>query len=143
MTGAIVTTDPADVALTISGGGTPNVVAAAYTNNVPGGMTTLYAIDATTDRVYMQGGADGTPSPNGGVLTALAGGPISNVPNFDGLVGYDIGVGNDDGYAVLHEDGSTSSELWAIQVTVNDVIGTLIGTVSVEEPLIASALATS
>lgn len=66
-TGLLVATDTALSA--------PGIAAAAYTNNVAGATaTTLYAIDATLDRLVTIGGINGTPSPNGGVVTAV--GPL-------------------------------------------------------------------
>lgn len=50
-------------------------VGAAYDRNVAGTTaTTLYVIDSGTDTLNIQGGIDGNPSPNGGVITAI--GPL-------------------------------------------------------------------
>ncbi len=47
---------------------TTGITAAAYTNNFNGStMTTLYDIDVNNDTLYLQGGVNGSPSPNGGV----------------------------------------------------------------------------
>ena len=52
-----------------------NVVALGYTNNFHGtATTTLYGIDAGTDRLVRIGGVNGTPSPNLGAVTTL--GPL-------------------------------------------------------------------
>ena len=62
--------------------GAPNVVGSAYSNNVAGATTTtLYAIDATTNQLYVQN------PPNSGVLTPV-GVPFS-VDTSD-AVGFDI-----------------------------------------------------
>ena len=47
-------------------------VGAAYDRNVAGTtLTTLYVIDSGTDTLATQGGIDGTPSPNGGLITNI------------------------------------------------------------------------
>ena len=50
-----------------------NVVAAAYDRNDtdPGTLTTLFAIDSASDSLVRIGGVDGTPSPNGGLVTTI------------------------------------------------------------------------
>lgn len=54
---------------------TGDKVGAAYDRNVAGTpLTTLYVIDSGTDTLATQGGIDGTPSPNGGVITTI--GPL-------------------------------------------------------------------
>lgn len=51
---------------------TGDKVGAAYDRNVAGTpLTTLYVIDSGTDTLNIQGGIDGTPSPNGGVITLV------------------------------------------------------------------------
>lgn len=53
-------------------GANPEVVAAAYTNNISGSTTTtLYAIDAALDILVRQGGLNGPPSPNTGRLFSV------------------------------------------------------------------------
>ena len=83
-TGALVATDanlndPAD---------TEMVAGSAYDRNTAGAdATTLFGIDFDNDTLVRQGGIDGTPTPNGGVLTTI--GPLGfAVP--DGAVGFDI-----------------------------------------------------
>jgi hypothetical protein len=64
----------ADAALTPASAqaAAPTVSGAAYTNNLPGASpTTLYVIDYTNDQLMLQGGINGSPSPNGGVLTSV------------------------------------------------------------------------
>ena len=64
-------------------GAATTAVGSAYTNDFAGApATTLYAIDATSDSLYIQG----NPSPNGGVLLLV--GPLGF--NTDGRVGFDI-----------------------------------------------------
>jgi hypothetical protein len=69
----------------------PGVDAVAYTNSgasTIGGLTTLFGVDANTDSLVRQGGVDGTPSPNGGLLTSIGplGATVNSIPN----VGFDI-----------------------------------------------------
>jgi hypothetical protein len=74
--------------------GNPNVVGAAYSNNVAGGVngqTTLYDIDSALDQLFTQGGVNfppGTPpvSPNTGTLFPV--GSLGVATN--DLVGFDI-----------------------------------------------------
>jgi hypothetical protein len=79
--------------------GDPNIVASAYSDNFDSGPvggsspatpgsepTTLYGIDSAVDRVVLQGGPDGSPSPNGGQLFTRGGLGV----NTDARVGFDI-----------------------------------------------------
>jgi len=80
LTGALAATD---TVLTPAG----DKVGAAYDRNVPGGtLSTLFLIDSSSDTLAIQGGADGTPSPNGGVITNI--GPLG--VNTSDVVGFDI-----------------------------------------------------
>lgn len=124
-TGALISADTAlafasDPDLT----GTPDVVAAAYTNNVPNAATTtLFDIDSTLDRLLTQ------VPPNEGTLNDV--GPLG----FDTTaeVGFDIGS---DGAAFASMTGalSTNSQLFTINTTTGaatlvGAIGSLPGTV--------------
>jgi hypothetical protein len=52
-----------------------DIAGIAYDNNHAGATaTTLYGLDITHDQLVRIGGVDGTPSPNGGVVTAI--GPL-------------------------------------------------------------------
>jgi hypothetical protein len=85
--------------------GNPNVVGAAYSNNVPGGVngqTTLYDIDSALDQLFTQGGVNfppGTPpvSPNTGTLFDV--GPLG--VNTSDLVGFDISAFSGTAFASL------------------------------------------
>jgi hypothetical protein len=88
--GTLAGTDtPLSYAAGDSGAGlTPRVVGSAYTNNVNGtAVTTLFGIDSNRDVLVRQGGPDGVPSPNGGVLTTIGAGLGFNTSD---LVGFDI-----------------------------------------------------
>ena len=87
--------------------GDPNVVGAAYSNNVPGGVngqTTLYDIDSVLDRLFTQGGVNfppGTPpvSPNTGTLF-----PVGSLGvDTNDLVGFDISGFTRDGLRVVDD----------------------------------------
>jgi hypothetical protein len=67
-----------------------NVAGAAYTNNVKGAATTtLFDINYGNDTLVRQGGVDGEPSPNTGVLTPIGALGVDLSPNF----GFDIAPG--------------------------------------------------
>jgi hypothetical protein len=73
--------------------GTPSIVAAAYSNNVPGGVngqTTLYVIDNVTGRLLTQGSIDFPPgtSPNTGILFDV--GSLGIGANLTPEIGFDI-----------------------------------------------------
>jgi hypothetical protein len=62
-----------DTSLTpATAGPAPAVSAIAYTNNTPGAaLTTIFGIDGPAATLVRIGGVDGTPSPNGGVVTTI------------------------------------------------------------------------
>jgi hypothetical protein len=93
--------------------GEPNAVAAGYTNNFAGTtQTTLYLLDLSSDTLQLQGGVNGTPSPNIGTLTTV--GHLG----FDaaGDAGFDI-VGGHNGLALAAlQVGDTRTALYSIQL---------------------------
>jgi hypothetical protein len=93
--------------------GDPSVVATAYSNNYAGATTTtLYSIDSLSNELLRQGGPDGAPSPNGGVLTSVGALGIDAV----GDLGFDI-VGGRDGLALAAiRTTGTSSELYTVNL---------------------------
>jgi len=93
--------------------GDPSVVASAYSNNYAGATTTtLYGIDSLSNELVRQGGPDGTPSPNGGVLTSVGALGIDAV----GDLGFDI-VGGRNGLALAAiRTTGTSSELYTVNL---------------------------
>ena len=114
-TGAVAGTD---TPLTPAG----EVTGAAYTNNVAGAtQTTLFDIDAATDNLVRQGGVNGTPSPNLGVLTTV--GPLG--VNTTSVLGFDISSMDGTAFAALNVGGI--SRLY----TINLATGTasLVGTI--------------
>jgi uncharacterized protein DUF4394/thrombospondin type 3 repeat protein len=70
---------------------TTTVIAVAYDRNRPGlGTTTQYCVDRNDSQLCIQGGINGSPSPNAGVTTDLA--PL----------GFNLNQANDGGFDVSH-----------------------------------------
>ena len=84
-TGALVATD---TILNAGAGTVTGIAAAAYDRNDinPATLTTLFAINSTTDQLVRIGGVDGTPSPNGGEVNII--GPLG--VDTTGFAGLDI-----------------------------------------------------
>jgi hypothetical protein len=100
---------------------TTGATAAAYTNNFAGATTTtLYDIDTTSDTLFIQGGLNGTPSPNGGTLTAVGGlGVDASAVN-----GFDIGT-NGIAYAALTVGGVSNLYTINLQTGAATLIGAI------------------
>jgi hypothetical protein len=102
--------------------GTPVVAGSAYTNNRPGGMpTTLYGIDFALDALVRQGGLNGPPSPNGGLLTMVGALGVDATE----MLGFDIF--RDDVLAALNVAGDPSTGLYRIDLTTGTAM--LIGSI--------------
>lgn len=125
---AYTTTDPNAAA-------NPTIVAAAYTNNISGSMmTTLYGIDATLDLLVRQGGLNGSPSPNTGLLATVGALGVDATA----LTGFDIapsGVA----YAAF-TPGSGASNFYQIDLTTGQA--RLLGTIGSTESVIGVAAPT-
>jgi hypothetical protein len=94
-----------------------NVVAAAYTNNFAGAIsTTLYDIDSNSDLLLIQN------PPNSGVLSAI--GPL-NV-NTSGLTGFDISPAGG-AFASLTAPAATTTNFYTINLTTG--AATLVGAI--------------
>ncbi len=105
-TGATTT----DTALNPAGSAT---VAAAYTNSIAGaGFTTLYTLDATGDRLQIQGQPSGNP--NNGDLLAVGALGIGDV---QAIAAFDIAGLNNQAFAAFNLTGATTSELDSINLT--------------------------
>ena len=103
VTGAVAATDM------ILNPGTPMVDAAAYTNNFAGATaTTLYDIDISTDKLYIQN------PPNNGTLVEVG---ALNI-NADAHNGFDIGGTSGKAYAILTSNGNT--KLYSIDLTTGN-----------------------
>ena len=88
-----------------------NVAHVAYSNSIAGAtLTTAYAIDFATDFLVRIGGPDGTPSPNGGVLTNIGALGV----DADAVGGFDIQAGTNTAYAALRVGGA--SRLYTINL---------------------------
>lgn len=126
---AFTDTDP-------NAGANPQIVGAAYTNNVSGTpTTTLYAINANLDILVTQGGINGTPSPNGGKLFTVG----SLGVDAGDQVGFDISPAGD-ALAAISAPGGSSSALYAIDVSSGSA--TLIGTIGGGEVIVGLAMPT-
>jgi hypothetical protein len=86
---------------------------AAYTNNVKGAATTtLYDINYANDTLFIQGGVDGSPSPNSGSLTPVGPLGVDLSLNF----GFDVAPKSGTALVVGQLTGSTNSVLLAIDL---------------------------
>ena len=134
-TGALAATD---TPLTPAG----SAVAAAYTNNFAGAtLTTLFVIDNTTGTLLRQGGVDGNPSPNTGVLTTI--GPLGVTPT--GNVAFEI-TDQNQAFAAMNVGGTTGLYTINLATGAATLVGTLgTGTAVVglgQGPAIGSAIPT-
>ena len=94
-------------------------ISAPANNAIP---TTLYAIDRDASQLAIQGGINGTPSPNGGVITDLA--PLGFTLNAANDGGFDINA-RGDAFAALTDAADNLTRLYRINLvaaaTVNPV----------------------
>jgi hypothetical protein len=109
-----------------SGAGiTPRVVGSAYTNNFHGtAVTTLFGIDSNRDILVIQGGPNGTPSPNSGVLTTIGAGLGFDTSD---LVGFDVSGISGVAFASLTPTTGGASQLFTINLTTGSA--SLVGTI--------------
>ena len=92
-----------------------DVVAVAYTNNTAGAATTtLYGIDFVDATLVRIGGPDGTPSPNGGVVTVI--GPLGVLPGIN-EIGFDIAPSG-----TAYASWATAGGIWRLY-TINLATG--------------------
>jgi hypothetical protein len=125
--GAVAATDtPLAYAAGDTGAGLASrVVGSAYTNNFSGtAVTTLYGIDSIRDVFVMQGGPNGAPSPNGGVLTTVGAG--LGIDTSD-LVGFDVSGFSGIAFAALTPPTGGASQLFTIDLANGEA--ELIGTI--------------
>ena len=93
-----------DAALTPAG----NVVGSAYTNpKADAQNTTLFGIDSAANQLVMQGGPDGSPSPNGGTLTNVG---TTLGPDVDNKLGYDIVPEFNQGFIATDDTSTMAAE---------------------------------
>jgi hypothetical protein len=97
----------------------------ADTNNVSGStVTTLFGIDSNRDVLVMLGGPNGTPSPNGGMLTTIGAGLGFDTSD---LVGFDVSGISGVAFASLTPPTGGASQLFTINPT--NGTATLVGTI--------------
>lgn len=128
-TGALVLQDTAlDYAVgdPLAGSG-PLVLAAAYSNNVPGALsTTLYAWDYNTDALATVGGLGGVPSPNAGqMFTVATPAPGVFLTNLSGI-GMDISGASGVLY-VTHDDPASGTFMSLFTRNLSTGAETLVG----------------
>ena len=103
----------------------PRVVGSAYTNNFNGtAVTTLFGIDSNRNVLVIQGGPNGTPSPNGGVLTTIGTGLGFDTSD---LVGFDISGTSGLAFASLVAPTGGAAQLFTINLSTGTA--TLVGTI--------------
>jgi hypothetical protein len=107
----------------------------AYDRSFAGSkVTTLYAIDPTTDQLVSIGGIDSAPSPNGGVIRAV--GPLG--VDAAGDTGFDISIGAEGvAFALLTVNNQPS--LYSIYLPSGKA--TLVRTLNIKTPIIDVAIA--
>jgi hypothetical protein len=122
------------------------VVGAAYDRNLPGlPSTTLFDIDSNSDMLVRQGGVDGNPLPNGGVITPIGALGV----NTSDLVGFDI-EGNALAFASLTVGGTSglyyvdlasgaTTLLGAIGDGSTSIVGIALALVPYEAPALSPA----
>jgi Domain of unknown function (DUF4394) len=94
---------------------TSTVVAAAYDRNQAGATaTTLFAIDRNDSQLALQGGVNGTPSPNGGVIIDI--GALGFALSASADAGFDIAPSGI-AYAALTSAADTLTRLYTVNLT--------------------------
>ena len=126
VTATVVDADPGTAGVQMDTALSPpgTVVAAAYdrNDNDPTTPTTLYVIDAASDRLLTQGGINGTPSANLGALMDV--GPLG--VDAASAAGFDI-VGASQAFALLNVGGQ--SRLYSVNLASGSA--TALGTIGV------------
>jgi hypothetical protein len=128
-TGALVAADSVldyDLGDPLAGSG-PIVLAAAYSNNVPGALsTTLYAWDYNTDALTTVGGLGGVPSPNGGLMFTVAAPAPGVFLTSLSAIGMDISGATGTLY-VTHDDPATGTFMSLFTRNLTTGAQTLVG----------------
>ena len=120
-----------DSALNYADGGTPGVVASAYTNSVAGATTTvLYGFDSAKRALVIQN------PPNDGALSVAIQLPDSD---FTELTGLDISAETQKGYLATREAGAARVQLYEVDLSSKTV--TLTGTMGVLDQMTAMTVA--
>lgn len=94
---------------------TSDIIAEAYDRNFSGGSgTTLFGINRADSSLVIQGGINGAPSPNGGVITSL--GPLGFALNATNDGGFDIASDTGTAYAALTSGADNLTRLYTIDL---------------------------
>lgn len=94
-------------------GDATGAVGAAYSNAIAGAQqTTLYAVDSDAEELLIQGGLDGTPSPNAGATTSIAGFPGLTTTIDEG--GFDIS--SNSGRAIALRSNAGARQLYDVSL---------------------------
>jgi hypothetical protein len=108
---------------------TSTIVAEAYDRNQAGAAaTTLFAIDRNDSQLARQGGVDGTPSPNGGLVTDV--GALGFTLHATRDAGFDIAPGGT-AYAAMTSASDSLTRLYTIDLATG--AATAVGPIGVEE----------
>jgi Domain of unknown function (DUF4394) len=99
----------------ITPGAGAGLIGVAYDRSAAGASaTTAYAVNRTDNTLSMLGGADGTPSANGGVVTAV--GPLNLTLAAASDAGFDISGATGTAYAALTDNGDGLTYLCTINL---------------------------
>jgi Domain of unknown function (DUF4394) len=94
---------------------TSTIVAEAYDRSQAGATaTTLFAIDRNDSQLALQGGVNGVPSPNGGVITDIGTLGFTMHPAFD--AGFDVAP-DGTAYAAMTSSADSLTRLYTINLT--------------------------
>jgi Domain of unknown function (DUF4394) len=108
---------------------TSTIVAEAYDRNQAGAAaTTLFAIDRNDSQLARQGGVDGTPSPNGGLVTDV--GALGFTLHATRDAGFDIAPGGT-AYAAMTSASDSLTRLYTIELATG--AATAVGPIGVDE----------
>ncbi|HET6409644.1 MAG TPA: DUF4394 domain-containing protein [Chthoniobacteraceae bacterium] len=95
---------------------TSDIIGEAYDRSfVGGGLATLFGINRADGTLVLQGGVDGSPSPNGGVITSV--GPLGLTLNAVNDGGFDIASDSGIAYAALTSSADNLTRLYTINLT--------------------------
>jgi hypothetical protein len=111
LSGALAANDP-----DLTPAATSDIIAGAYDRNFTGGSaSTLFGINRADSTLVLQGGIDGSPSPNGGVITSV--GPLGITLNAVNDGGLDIASDTGIAYAALTDNADSLTRLYTINLS--------------------------
>lgn len=123
ISGALAGNDP-----DLTPAATATIIGEAYDRNFSGGSAaTLFGINRADNTLVIQGGINGAPSPNGGVITSI--GPLGFTLNATNDGGFDIASDTGIAYAALTSAADDLTRLYTINPTTGAATAVgLIGT---------------